>query len=347
MIVNFNWQKLRESHEGYLLALDILMLWLLTINLVWYFLDVLFGVALVRNALDQVMPSYSAIYARDIHPNFVLYDLGFLAVFLAEFFFRWGLAIKQRTYHRWFFFPFVHWYDVLGCIPLGGFRLLRLLRVFSIIYRLHKLGIIDFRQSALLRVGEKYYRILVEEVSDRVVINVLEGVQSEIDTGGDVSRRLVDAILRPRRDVIVPWLASRLGQGLRQSLEPRRDEIGRYVRNTVHKGLNDSEELQNVSQIPMVGSYLEARLEKAISEIVHNIVMQIAADLDGIEDDHYLQQLSGMLFDALLEPHEAMGLAMRDTLLDSLEMIKQQVAVQQWKRSDAGPVAQQAAGSQG
>lgn len=335
MIVNIHWQKLRESHEGPLLALDILMLWLLTINLAWYFIDVLFGVALVRQTLHPFLPDLTHYYATEIHPNFVLYDLGFLALYLSEFVFRWALAIHRNTYHRWFFYPFVHWYDVLGCIPLGGLRLLRLLRIVSIIYRLHKFGIIDFRQSAPLRVGEKYYRILVEEVSDRVVINVLDGMQKEIEGGGDTSRQLVNTILRPRRDVIVPWLASRLGQGLRQSLEPRREEIGRYVRNTVHKGLDESEELQTLAQIPVIGSHIELRLEKAISEIVHNIVMNIAADLDGIEDDHYLQQLSGMLFDALLEPHEAVGQAMRETLLDSIELIKQQVAVQQWKRDDA------------
>lgn len=333
MIVSVHWQRLRESREAPFLVLDLLMLWLLTLNLAWYFLDVLFNAVLVRSALNGIMPEFSRYYAREIHPNFVVYDLTFLAVFVAEFLFRWAVAIRRKTYHRWFFFPFVHWYDVLGCIPLGAFRLLRLLRVVSIIYRLHKLGVIDFRESALLRVGERYYRILVEEVSDRVVINVLDGMQSEIRSGGDTSRRLVEEIVRPRRDVLVPWLASRLAEGLQNSLEPRREEIGAYVRNTVHKGLNDSDELQNIAQIPVVGGMIEQRLEKAISEIVHNIVMQLAADLDGVEDDHYLQQLAGMIFDALLEPHEQLGMAMKETLLDSIDLIKAQVAVQQWKKT--------------
>lgn len=338
MIVKIHWQTLRESREGSLLLLDILMLWLLTINLVWYGVDVLFGVKLLRQWIDPLFPVVAKIYAREIHPNFVLYDLGFLVIFMAEFLYRWVVAVKRKTYHRWFFFPFVHWYDVLGCIPVGAFRLLRLLRVVSILYRLHALKIIDFRESTLLRLAEKYYRIIVEEVSDRVVINVLDGVQSEIATGGDTSRRIVDDIVRPRREVLVPWLATRLGQGLQKSLEPRRDDIGRYVRATVHKGLNDSHELQSLTQIPLVGNVIEQRLENAISEIVHNIVMQIAADLDGIEDDHYLHQLSGLLFDALLEPHDAVGNAVRETLLDSIDMIKQQVAIQQWKKEFSPPV---------
>ncbi len=88
---------------------------------------------------------------------------------------RWAVAIARGTYHRWFFYPFVHWYDLLGCIPVGSFRWLRILRVVSLMFRLQKMGVVDFRDTYIGRSVIKYYRILVEEVSDRVVINVLEG----------------------------------------------------------------------------------------------------------------------------------------------------------------------------
>lgn len=60
----------------------------------------------------------------------------FVSIFIAELLIRWMVTIHQKTYHKWFFYPVIHWFDVLGCIPVGSFRWLRLLRVFSILYRL-------------------------------------------------------------------------------------------------------------------------------------------------------------------------------------------------------------------
>lgn len=331
MILRINWQNLRTSHEGPLLALDVLMLWLVSINLAWYCFDVLFGVPVVQAVLMDLVPGLARFYARVVHPNFVLFDLAFVAIFVGEVMLRWGIAIYRRTYHRWFFYPFAHWYDVLGSIPIGGLRLLRLIRLVSVIYRLHKYRIIDFRESWLLRTLETYYRIVMEEVSDRVVLNVLESVQREVRSGGVTTGRLTEQVIRPRRDVVVPWLAERVSVALQVAIEPNREPIGHYIRAAVRNGLKSSSEVGQLAAVPVLGPQIEQRLERAISEIVHAVVMQLAADLDGVNDEHFLQQLSGILFDSLLEPHPAMNEAMRDTLLDAIELIKAQVAVQQWK----------------
>ena len=58
-----------------------------------------------------------------------LYDLAFVVIFLTEFCVRWVAAVVRKTYMRWYFFPFIHWYDLIGCIPLGGARIFRFLRI--------------------------------------------------------------------------------------------------------------------------------------------------------------------------------------------------------------------------
>ncbi|MEZ5021997.1 MAG: hypothetical protein R2728_01825 [Chitinophagales bacterium] len=83
-------------------------------------------------------------------PQFLYYDLVFVGIFVLELSVRWTIAIFRNTYAKWFFYPFIHWYDVLGCIPLSSFRALRLLRVFSMFYRLNRLGIIDMRSTYIL-----------------------------------------------------------------------------------------------------------------------------------------------------------------------------------------------------
>src|SRR5690606_41794798 len=89
----------------------------------------------------------------------------------------WILAIAVRDYPRWYFFPFAHWYDLLGCIPIAGMRFLRILRIFSILYRLKKYAIVDFSNSPVFRFFNFYYEVLLEELSDRIVVKVLSGTQ--------------------------------------------------------------------------------------------------------------------------------------------------------------------------
>ena len=54
-----------------------------------------------------------------------LIDLPFLLIFTFEFNIRWLLAVRRRTYPRWFIFPIFHWYDLLGIVPLPQFRVFR------------------------------------------------------------------------------------------------------------------------------------------------------------------------------------------------------------------------------
>lgn len=36
---------------------------------------------------------------------------------ITEFFVRWGISIVYKHHKRWFFFPFIHWYEILAIIP--------------------------------------------------------------------------------------------------------------------------------------------------------------------------------------------------------------------------------------
>ena len=108
--------------------------------------------------------------------------------------------------NNWIAYPFIHWYDVLGCIPVGGFRSLRLLRIISIVFRLHKKGIIDIRSTWWYKLINRYYCMLAEEVSDRVVVNIINGTQKEIEAGAPITDKLIEQIIKPRQELIVEFI---------------------------------------------------------------------------------------------------------------------------------------------
>ena len=109
-----NVENLKRSHQITLFLVDAIMLFLISVNLIWIIFDSLFVSDLFRSLLNGISPTFTSFYASQIHPDFVTYDLMFVAVFITEFVLRWGVAIYQKTYHRWFFYPFVHWYDLVA-----------------------------------------------------------------------------------------------------------------------------------------------------------------------------------------------------------------------------------------
>ena len=174
-MINLDLNRLRESREGKWFLVDIFMLLLLIVNLLLLIVDGLYSFDEVSQWLFKYLPVIANAY-QPIHGNFLVIDLCFVALFLTEFIVRWGVSIRQKTYLRWYFFPFIHWYDLVGCIPLGAARMFRFLRVFSIVYRLQKFGVIDLRQTSLYRFVSFYYEVFLEEITDRVILKSLGDV---------------------------------------------------------------------------------------------------------------------------------------------------------------------------
>jgi hypothetical protein len=111
-------------------------------------------------------------------------------------------------------FPFIHWYEILAIIP--HLRFLRLFRAGIIAYRLHELGYKvvpdNIRIKALF-----YYSVVMEELSDRVVITVIDGVRQELETSSshkDIIHELVDH----HRQLFTVALSSILQESLAKTL---------------------------------------------------------------------------------------------------------------------------------
>ncbi len=316
--------------------LDFLMIILLVVNLVWIVFDWLFEYELLRGYLYGIAPDFTDMYASSVHPRFILIDLMFVSVFLTEFFIRWAMAVYHRLYHRWFFFPFIHFYDLLGCIPLGGFRFLRLLRIISITYRLQKHGIIDLSDTAVVRFIRKYHGILIEELSDRVTLNILTDIQREVCNGGPVVDRIVNEVVMPQRDSLVEWMSHRIEKVANHNYGGYRDDIRDYVQERINTAVDENEEFARLEQIPVFGSLIRNTVEKAISDMVFSVINGIMQDLASSRNRVLINEAADVLFDAILlkEEDTELNRLVVDTIDRSLEIVKQQVRVQQWKLRD-------------
>lgn len=329
MRLQLNTSNLKESRQGFWLLIDLLMLGLLILNLVWLVFDWLFVSEGFRDFLATINPDLVDAYAP-IHRNFFFYDLYFVAIFLTEFMVRWIYAALTREYKRWYFYPFAHWYDLLGCIPVTGFRFLRMLRIISIFYRLQKYQIIDFTSLKAYQFLRFYYEAFMEEISDRVVIKVLAGTQEELRSGSPLLHRIQQEVLLPRKPLLVSWLSEKVAHAAQHAYLPHRHLLQRYIAGRLDQAIRDSDDIKRLKLIPVVGTTLSSTLERAVSDIVVTTIDQILRDLASTENHQFIEDLTEVFLHE--KPYEKGDLdeEIIQACIELLELVKDQVHVKRW-----------------
>lgn len=324
-------RPLNPALERVHLAWDLLVVVLVVVNLGLLLFDSLYLLPPFNTAFEAMAPGLHDAYDRNIHANFLSIDLAFVAVFVLDVLLGWAVAIVERRYHRWFFYPFVHWYDVLGCIPLSGFRLLRVLRVISLLYRLQRLALIDVRRWYAYAFFAKYYDILMEELSDRIALRLLSNVQDQVRSSESLSRRIVDDVVMPRKQQLISEVSQRLEEMAGSAYERNRADLMRYVSALVGRTLADSREIQRLKRLPM-GSQLAGALDASLSDIACRLVNEAVEGLRSPEFNALVERVTDSGFDAWLQIDKQTDRITEQVLVDMLEVVKEQVARQNWKK---------------
>lgn len=322
-------RKLSPAMERAHLVWDLTIIVLVVANLALLMFDSLFLLPPLNASFETLAPQLHRIYDETIRANFLAIDLAFVTVFILDVLLGWIVAIMEKRYHRWFFYPFVHWYDVLGCIPLSGFRWLRVLRLFSLLYRLQRLGLIDVKRWYVSSIVAKYYDILLEELTDRVAIRLVGSVQDEIRNSDVLSQRISREVLTPRKQQLVGEISQRLEEALDGVYIRNRPLIARYVSALVGRTMHESDEIQRLRRLPF-GNQLADAMDQTISGIASRLVHEAVTGLRSPEFDQLMQRFVDSGFDALLATDEHTEKLTERVLIDILEILKEQIAVKQW-----------------
>ena len=324
----------REEHPFWIYW-DMGIIALVVINLLLILFDSMFAVSFVNDFLESALPSFHQFYSNQVHDQFLQIDLIFVSIFIIDVVIGWTAAVVQNRYHRWFFYPFVHWYDVLGCVPVAGFRWLRLLRVFALGWRLQRRKLIDVRQWAVFKTGLKYYEILMEEISDRVVVNVLTGIQDEMRQGGSkLPRRITREVIVPRQEQIVEAVAQRVTELIRGGYEDHRDELKTFIADIVEHSIDNNSAASQLEKVPWIGKSVVQSIDDTITESVTDV---LDAAVGGLGESEY-RALVAHITQSLVRSAEAAAEEtdqsddeLEQVVLEIIDIIKDQVSQQRWK----------------
>jgi hypothetical protein len=287
------------------------------------------GFLAVQRLMARHVPVLNDLY-RPVHEHFLFVDGMFVAVFLGEFFARWGYSVRARLYDRWYFYPFLHWYDLVGCVPVGSLRFLRVLRVISIIHRLHQHKIVDLGQWRAYQLLAFYVEAFVEELSDLVVTKVISGAQEEVKRGSPLFDRIQHEILRPRRTMIADWLSSRVAVASQQGYVPNQAALRGYLEARVATALEQNHELTRLRDLPVVGPVLQQTLESSVGDIVASVIDQILIDLSSASNHAFIEDIVNAF---LPEGSARRNDALIQLIVEILEAVKAQVAIKRWREN--------------
>ncbi len=322
-------KETRQS--GAWLLFDLFMVGVASLNLLWILFDWFYSSEFIQALALDYLPSFYQFYAP-IHHDFVRYDLFFVIFFLTELSFRWLIAIINKEYYKWFFYPFIHWYDVLGCIPIGGFRWLRFLRIVVIVVRLQRMKLINLQDWTVTQWMMKYYEIFVEELSDRIVVNVIKEVQAEIKDGHPVGDKIKEKVYDPHKAQLVEMMTERVQRVVKKNYDLHRTTIEDYIRGVVKNSTMSNSELKLVQKLPVVGNVTISTLESAIGDVITDIISKLVEDfvntnnfkpIENIIDD----SIEGISEKGRLELERIVS----EILLETLELVKGRIEVQRWK----------------
>ncbi len=326
-MLKFSKKRLYDSHETTWFFLDFLMLGLLVINLAFIIFDSLYLTDYFKATLDFISPSITELY-QPIHRNFILIDLAFVSIFFTEFCLRWVVAIKRKEYLRWYFFPFIHWYDLVGCIPLGAARIFRFLRIFSILYRLHKYQIIDLTSTSVFKFIAFYYDVFIEELSDRIVVKVLSDTQKDLRGGSPLLNEISSKVLSTRKETLTEWVSTILVHA-GSSIEDEQAGlmIRDHVKDSVSKAMRGNTEISRLKLVPVLGSSIEQTLETAVADIVIQSVVHLLKDMSPQKINYFVRH--GTTVASMQE--KTLDKEIVQIIDECIELLKGHVSNQRWK----------------
>ncbi len=311
---------------------DIIMMLILMVNLSWIVFDWIYSIPAVEFFLANNLSSFNHFYTP-IHRHFFYYDLFFVGIFVSEILIRWGISIYKKTYHSWFFYPFVHWYDTLGCIPIGTLRFLRIIRIVSILFRLQRLHLIDFTNTYIYKKIYKYLDALTEEITDRVTVKMINGVQEHLSGESQVIEQINHNIIRSQKPQVISWLSSGLYKAVQNQYPVYKEEVRSYINMRIKKAVYKNKKISTIGYLPILGQKVNRNLESIISELIFNVLDDTMQDINSYKLEQAIDEITEVVFQTIVEENKDIDLnkVISDTLIQSLEIVKQQVLIQQWK----------------
>lgn len=277
------------------------------------------------------LPHALLFYESKLH-HWVKATEGWFTSFLVfELAVRWLIAIGFKHHQRWWFFPFIHWYEIISILPT--FRFLRLGRAFAIAYNLHSHGYKVIPHNWYQH-GLFYYRLLMEELTRRIALTTINAIKHELKTS-TTHKKYIEDLINHHRDMLAVALADVLQDALGKELQAQRYHIAYNVGLVVNKAIEDTPELsQMLRLIPIVGGRIEQQIQSIGQRLGENIsqgLIEPFTQSSHHADNETYRLIAEKISKISIEKNPHIDQLIESTIFESLEALREQVKLKQWQ----------------
>lgn len=315
------------------LVYDIFMMILIIINLICLSANGILLSDFGQWLFDFIhLPQILEFYKEQLRPWVIKTEGWFTTFLITELLIRWLIASVLKHHQRWWFFPFIHWYEVLSILP--QLRFLRLLRAFAIGYNLQTHGYQVIPKHWYKR-AEFYYNLVMEELTSRIVLTILDGIKRELLTS-TTHKQLIQELVDHHRQLFAVALTDILQESLGKELQAQRFIIAKNVGQVVNQAIEDTPELtQLLRLIPIVGSRIEQQIQNIGQRLGENITQGLIdpfAQSDFSKENPTFSMISDKISRIAVEDNPHIDKLVESAVFETLEAIKKQVKIKQWKQ---------------
>lgn len=333
-------QKLRTADSSHLFWMDLAMLFLVVLNLLYLFFGFLFQFDFFSSFIHYLSNDFYTAYLNYVFPHIFHYDLIFVGIYIAELLFRWARSIYRKKYDKWWFHPFVHWYDVIMCIPIiSGYNFFGIVRLFGLVYRLQRLGVFDLTKTFVFKKSALVSEVVVEEVADRVIAKMISMAQDEVQKGSPLANKIVTNVIKPKETEIVNYLTDRIGEAMNISYSQYRGELENYIFKIIKEAIHENQELKTLNYIPGLGNFIKETLDRAVADITFNTIDKIMQDIIDPNNTRGIKEVTHGVIESFLDHSHPQNQELNKIAVgivhDALEEVKQAVLMKEWKVKQA------------
>lgn len=333
--IKSSFHSLSRDSWGWKVALvyDVIMMALIIINLFCLSANAILMSPFGTWLFDVIrLPELLTFYKNDLHHWVGVTEGWFTTFLIVELCVRWFIAIVLKHHQRWWFFPFVHWYEIISILP--QFRFLRLLRAVAIAYNLHQHGYQIIPKSWYKR-GEFYYNLIMEELTSRIVLTLLNGAQRELKISTR-HHQLIDHLIEHHRVMFAAALTDILQDSLGRELQQQRHLIAHNVGQVVSRAIEDTPELTQLLRLmPIVGSRIEQQIQSIGQRLGENITQGLIEPFShekNQQNNLTYAMISDRISQIQIEENPHIHALVESAIVETLEAIRTQVKVKKWQQ---------------
>jgi len=183
--------------------------------------------------------------------------------------------------------------------------------------------------------GNFYYNLVMEELTSRIVVTVLDGIKRELTTS-TTHRQLIDDLVEHHRQLFAIALADILQETLGKELQAQRYMISKNVGQVVNKAIEDTPELTRLLRlIPIVGSRMEQQIQSIGQRLGENITQGLIdpfTHTDYSKDNPTFAMISEKISQIQIEQNPNIDKLVESAVFETLEAIRKQVKIKQWQQ---------------